>query len=167
MFDKQEMNKKELNLIVEKSHNPNVDHISNTNKIQHVPARVSHNLVPVTNTDRRPRMPNTDRNPHVPARVSPSPVPTNRKTDRPKNIERVPPRKLCPRVIQNNSVPETDTDRRTRVNPKKIAQVPKRGESKCERKPAEMTIPSSLSHIPNGTAICISSSFHFSTSFSF
>ena len=56
-------------------------------------------------------------------------------------------------MIQNNSVPETDTDGRSTVNPEKIAHAPKRGESKCERKPAEMTIPSPLSHFPNGTII--------------
>ena len=56
MFDQKEMNKKEHNLIVEKSHKLNVDHTSNTNKILHVLARVSHNSVPVTDTDRRPRV---------------------------------------------------------------------------------------------------------------
>ena len=63
-----------------------------------------------------------------------------------------------PRVIQNNSVPETDTDRRPRVNSKKIAHVQKRattvtGIGKGERKPAEITIPSPLTHFPNGTII--------------
>ena len=76
---------------------------------------------------------------HVPARVSHNSVPVT-DTDR------------RPRVIQN-SVPVTDTDRRPRVNPEKIAHVPERGESKCEQKPAEMTILSPLSHFPNGTII--------------
>ena len=123
MFDRQ--NKKEHNLIVEKSHK-NVDHTSNTNSILHVPERVNHTSVPVTNTDRRPRKPTTDQNTHVPARVSLGLVPTNKKPDRLKNIEQVPSRKL--------------------FNDKK--QV-----SKCERKPAEITIPSPLSQLPNGTII--------------
>ena len=55
MFDKQEINKREKNLIMENSHKSNVDHISNTNKIPCVPARVSHTSVPVTDTDRHPR----------------------------------------------------------------------------------------------------------------
>ena len=36
---------------------------------------------------------------------------------------------------------------------RKIPHVPARGESKCERKPGEMTIPFPLSHFPNGMVI--------------
>ena len=75
-----------------------VNHTPNTNKIAHVPARVNHNPVPVTNTDRRPRV---NHNP----------------------------------------------------NKQKILHVPARGEPKCEQTPVEMTIPSTLSHFPNGTII--------------
>ena len=54
MFDKQE-NKKQ-NLIEKISLNPNVNHTPHATKILHVPARVSHNSVPVTDTARRARV---------------------------------------------------------------------------------------------------------------
>ena len=90
--------------MTKKSHNLHADARArvnqkpNTNKTAHVPARVNHSPVPVTNTDRRPR------------------------------------------VIQNPIK-------------HKIQHVPARGEPKCERKPTETTIPSPLSHFPNGTVI--------------
>ena len=60
-----------------------------------------------------------------------------------------------PARVNHSSVPGTDTDRRPRVNQNtnKTPHVPARGDPKCERKPAEMTIPSPLSHFPNGTII--------------
>ena len=104
MFDQ-----KAHNLIVEKANKSNVDHTSNKNKILHIPARVNHSSVPVTDTDRRQR-------------------------------------------VNHSSVPVTDNHKSPRVNqnPEKIPHAPA---PKCERKPAEMTIRSPLSHFPNGTVI--------------
>ena len=96
LVDMFEKNKKIKNKMIVESSHKKVDHTSKRNKIQHVPARVNHSSVPVTDTDRRPRM---------------------------------------------------------NQNSEKIPHVPARGEPKCERKPAEMTIPSPLSHFPNGTII--------------
>ena len=84
MFAKQEMNKKEHNLIVEKSHKSNVDHTSKTNKILHVPARVSHNSVLVTDTDRRPRV--------IENNLVPVTETDGRSTVNPKKISHVPNR---------------------------------------------------------------------------
>ena len=46
IFDQQEMKKQAQTLHAD----------ARTNKIPHIPARVSHNSVPVTDTDRRPRV---------------------------------------------------------------------------------------------------------------
>ena len=111
MFNKQ--NKKEeesLNMECSQKIQKIVNHRS-AQKIAHIPPRVNHISIPVTNTDRPPTM-------------RPVLVPNTRKTDRP--IEHVPPR-----ILFND----------------------KKQESKCEQKPAEMTIPSPLSHFLNETII--------------
>ena len=71
MFDKQDKDKQE------KSHKSfahvreRVNHTPNTNKIDHAPARVNHNPVLITKTDRHPRVnhnPNKQKIVHVPTR---------------------------------------------------------------------------------------------------